>query len=59
MLPGIYELSLDPGLADHLLPGESLPSLRVDLSRDVFGYVLRLGCPVSPQDADPRITPIP
>jgi len=51
--PGIYELSLDPDVAET-----SFPLLRVDLSEEIFGYVVKLGCPDSPGDADERITPV-
>lgn len=43
--PGRYEIGVDPGPAGRALGLDSRPPFPLDLTEDVAGFVVRIGCP--------------
>lgn len=42
--PGVYSIIIDPATIGDI-PPDQIPAIEIDLTEDVLGYVIRLGCP--------------
>ena len=53
--PGTYRLELEPDPEGGMELHDPLPVFRVDLTDDIFGYVLKLDCSPTERDRHPRV----